>query len=231
MAVHRPSASGDDHEKVSLELGHLLLTIDDFESLIEQIRTHTQEEPSVSFIGGDIDKAEDLRLLADRELAYFKIQSGHVTVELTHRRALYSGPRSMAPKIQEWSRLHERRVPAKLNLRKMIYFTLGSEDSLPPNFPLMVMPIILLIYGIFTFLTIFRIGTVTAIIGTIGLLSLTWAGFYCTKARKVGSSCVITPLSRDEYRKDRTARNRQTVTWTIATIAIAATLIAAQIKK
>jgi hypothetical protein len=238
VAVHRSGASSEDREEISVSLGHLLITIDDFESLTKQIHTHTGENPFISFIGGHIDEAEDLRSLTERELADVRIQSAGVTVDLTRTSAFYRGPRGLGQQIQNWARSHRSPLRWRLRSKDLSNKALWGSTA---------------IVGITISLFYFFIAWIAELLQPIGVklqsvspVPLYFESFmpawgcapfvllymlWFLSNELVWSSSTIVPLSRDEYRKDKVTYLRQVVTWTIATLAIAATLIATQLKK
>lgn len=236
MAVHRPGASGEDREWELVELGHLLVTIDDFKSILQIIHTYTQEKVSISFIGGHIDEPEDLRSLTEAELAHVKIAAPGVRMELADTTALYTGPYDVGDRIKDWSRAHQRRVLRRRRTTRKRRTDIDGVRS--------ILPFLLLIGTLLTFI-LTTSSTVTSLLegktsGIGAILAISYAASFIVLARyllhrsqtrKVTSSCVIIPLSRDEYRKDKILHKRQMITWTIATLAVVATLIATQLKK
>lgn len=219
-----------------MELGHLLVTIDDFESLIKQVHSYAHENLTISFIGGHIDEADDLRSLTDAELAHLKIQSTNVTIELARTSAIFSGPRDMANQIQKWSSSRQRRWTGRRRVRREISNGLAASYMVPSSLLVVITALAFIAsipIALFSFLanTTSAASTVGQMAAIAGLVPLAWIYYHHKRTRKITSSCAVAPLSRDEYRRDRITQNRQTVTWAIATLAIVATLIATQLKK
>ena len=242
MAVHRRGLPPQQTEPTRVDLGRLLVSIDDLNALMDVLKAESQESDQIEieFDGGSIDVPEDLRSLSDAELERLTIKAVDVEVLLSSDRAVAIGDENLCSAVYKlWARARRTRAAPEMRTRR--------DSGYSPIRSFLAIEVLVLFATVVTvignyFDTSVPSGEVTRdlhrdlISTTLNLvMGATVAGLIIFAARWLykmylqptislpPSFAIIKPLSNDELRKEvaTASRYRLTTAITITGVVVA----------
>jgi hypothetical protein len=128
VTIHRLGPDGDAAESYTVDLGQVLVTIDDLHALLERLQkgppvkpndsgcvTRTDHDLKIEFNGGYCTESNDLRRLSDGEVARIWVTSPTVQVILGPTQAIAVGDQETAEDIyRRWARARQTRRRPRL---------------------------------------------------------------------------------------------------------------------
>lgn len=224
MTVHRVGSDLQAPHRV--DLGHLLVTIDDIAALMTLLTLPDGPKPSVEFIGGYFTEAKELRTLSDEEMKRLALKTPTVQVVLESSFAVAFGERSEVEDVYRlWART--RQAPAKPQLLTNRIYQASLALATIGVASLGLCADILYLHqvgpgGYILLLYIAIIGLGTIIMALVLARSHKW---YWNES----SHAIVVPMSREQHRQQLSTEKYPRRSWIVAIISaiIAAISVAA----
>lgn len=222
--LRTPTQSAPTH----LPLGHLVVTIDDLRALLQLLTadgpTKANSAPiTVDFGGGYFDDPEDLRELSDRELHSLKILTSDVEVQLSSEAAVAIGQADVCCAIDnKWARQRQTTdLPSTVGRRFV-------RKSTSATVVLSLLILAICIFGIPAFdLLTWHPEVLSPILTAVAAVVIIGNLIFVSKTRWPPTSyAIIDPVTLEERRKERVAKNRHLQTAVIALAGVVVALIA-----
>lgn len=215
MTIHRvgPNPDTEPHRQ---KLGRVLVTIDDLDALITLVTQHAASpgHVRVSFNGGHLTDAADIRHLTDDELRTLKIATDRVEINLDRESATAVGERSISQEINTaWARTRQTtvdfRAPRKIWL-----------------------PLVSCLLGVAGFVMAVldeKSRAVTIVMGVLVCILFVLAAYLIVtgwRRAKTGPGAIIKPMTMAEWRQLQVANQNPGRANVIASIAVIVAILA-----
>ena len=218
VTVYRVGPPPEQAPPHRVELGIVLVTIDDLNALLEVLNKGSSDKASetrIEFDGGYFTEPEDLRTLSDMEIRSLRLKTENIEIVLNPTDAFAVGDRQEAENVHRlWARA--RQIPLKMDQKALLF-------AMAPVFALLG-----LIASSFWLVWSVMHGYVingpflTLIAAAMGLYFLT------SRNRKDPYPCaVIVPLSLAEHRQSQSNQMYPRRGWIVAVVAVIVAMISA----
>jgi hypothetical protein len=224
VTIHRLGPDPDAVPRYRVDLGRILVTIDDIESLMTYLGRNEEDSDNivVEFNAGYFTKAKDLSKISPAELDLLLLKNSKVQVILNTYSAAAIGDFQEAQGVSNsWAEsLETKQKPPRV--RKDEIATIISASVL------LILSVIAFAAFLLTqnvYLKVaqwyLRIGSAFSLLGVLVLGLSIYILYIWDKRFKKSSYAIVVPHTRDEYRRNELSQKYPRRAWIVAIIAAA----------